>query len=145
MENKKDYHKIRLALRNLGYRPVFNPKNSTLPECSSNNTLISISERQVVFTLDDLAEKLNADVQYHKANKTFQDNDLEIKKDGSTNFDIIACLSHETLEYFEMQNEKKEDTSKKIKNHLFNNIEIDSIVHLHSLWMYPSILLLKLK
>ncbi|WP_036822779.1 glycosyltransferase [Polaribacter sp. Hel1_85] len=42
---------------------------------------------------------------------------------------------------------KKENAffySKKFKNHLFNNIEIDSIIHLHSLWMYSSILLLKL-
>lgn len=121
LENKKDYHKIRLALRNFGYKPTFNPNDEGLPECSSDNTLISVSEKQVAFTLDDLASKLNAKVTYAEIKRPELDQELSSEeeseiKEVSAKFDIIACLSHETLEYFEMQNEKKEDTSTEIKN-----------------------------
>lgn len=123
LENKKDYSKIKRALNNLGYAPTINPRNDNLPVCTKENVIFSVSETKKLFTLDDLASKFNAEVKYLPIDK----NDLAIKgeytvKDATISnkrkkqqFDIIACLSHETLEYFEKQNEKKEDSTKEIQ------------------------------
>ncbi len=113
LERKKDYHKIKLSINNLGYRPIFNPNIKNLPTCPSENTLISVSEDPKIFTLDDLASKLNAQVKY---SKEATEETLETMKKTNESFDIIACLSHETLDYFESQNEKKEDTSSKVQD-----------------------------
>ncbi len=123
LENKNNYSKIRVALTNLGYTPVINPPNNNI-SCYKENRILSLSENQKIFTLDDLAVKLNSEVKYLESNdplserqegesdkKVIAEEKEEIERSP---FDIVVCLSDDILAYFEMQNEKKEDTSGEI-------------------------------
>ena len=75
--------------------------STTLDLCETGNKLLSFSEEQKLFTLDDLADKLDSSVYY--------------LKDSRVKYDIVVCLSDETVKYFEKQNEKKEDEKQEQK------------------------------
>ncbi len=128
LQDKNAYNKTRLALKNLDYNPIINPPNNKI-SCFQKNTILSLSNEQKIFTLDDLASKLNSEVKYldPTSSSSIEEEeeeegllDTEILRQGNEKektdypFDIIVCLSDETLDYFEMQNEKKEDTSEEI-------------------------------
>lgn len=123
LESKKDYSKIKLILNSLGYTPTINPQSDNLPICTKENLIFSISETKKLFTLDDLALKFDAEIKYASANKTdlattgeyVVENSTLSNKQKEQQFDIVLCLSHETLEYFEKQNEKEEDSTSELQ------------------------------
>ncbi|MBT6753681.1 hypothetical protein HOB25_01700 [bacterium] len=114
LENKKDYHKIKVALNNFGYHTTINPTGEDLPVCPKENTILNISKERKIFTLDDLAAKLNAKIEYRSPEEDSSEAPMETSQ--LQKFDIVACLSNDILTYFEMQNEKEEDSPKEIRD-----------------------------
>lgn len=116
LEDKSNYRKLKTALSGLGYNPIINPSNFAF-SCSGSNDIVSISSDRKIFTLEDLALKLNAKVSYNENNLLLSENESEKREEAEASpFDIAVCLSDDTLDYFEMQNEKMEDTSQEISS-----------------------------
>ena len=93
-------YRVHNVMNKFGYKvKIESPKSFS--SCGKKNAILSFSEKQKLFTLDDLADKLETDVTY--------------VTDEEVDYDIVVCLSDETVKYFEKQNEKKEDENNQAK------------------------------
>lgn len=87
-ENSGDYHKTRELFNDLGYNQVKISTSSYQKElCEDYDSVVSYAARAKVFTLSDIAAKLDTTVQYGDT--------------GENTFDIAVCLSGKTLAKFE--------------------------------------------
>ncbi|MEA2007075.1 MAG: LCP family protein [Patescibacteria group bacterium] len=99
-QKKHSSYRVRDIMKKMGYSVKIESAR-TFNYCETGNKLLNFSDQQKLFTLDDLADKLDSSVFYIK--------------DPNVKYDIIVCLSDETVEYFEKQNEKEEDEKKEAK------------------------------
>jgi len=100
-QSAQSQYKIRNIFSKLGYQIKIVHSLQGVECQGSTNKLISLSEQPKLFTLDDLAAKLDAEVAYQNG----------IDED----YDIGVCLSDVTVKYFETQYEKEEDVGQELK------------------------------
>lgn len=94
-QTAQNQYKIRNIFSKLGYRTTIVRSFEGIDCQKDTNQLIGLSEQPKLFTLDDLAAKLDAKVAYQNG--------------SSEKYDIGVCLSDDTVKYFEKQYEKEED------------------------------------
>lgn len=101
--NSRDYYKIKNIFNKLGYKTVIEKSANSITCDQDKNTIISFANQPKLFTLDDLASKLDAEIKYADSP---QDED---------SFDIGICLSENTVKYFEKQYQSKEDYDRELE------------------------------
>ncbi len=98
-DDYEDHYRVKKIFGAFGYKKVEMKKSKT--KCSeSENIITDYSEKTKLYTLDDLAKKLNTNV--------------SCSEDEDFKYDISVCLSKDTIEYFEKQ-AKDEEEDKKLK------------------------------
>ncbi len=93
-QQSRNSYRVHSIMNKFGYKVKIEP-SSSFPSCDKKNAILSFSQEQKFYTLDDLANKLDTDVTY--------------TSDEEIDYDIVVCLSDETVKYFEKQNERRED------------------------------------
>lgn len=66
-------------------------------QCSSGDAILSFAGKPKLFTLDDLADKLDMKVEYATADN-----------EDAAKYDIMLCLSDEVIDYFEKQDQAQD-------------------------------------
>lgn len=93
--------KIKNLFLNWGYKNIEITKNDGSFNCADKTQVIKNTDKPVIFTLDDLNQKLDAEV-------------LE-KPYADMTEDVIICLADDYNEYLDRQNEKAEDEDANLK------------------------------
>ncbi len=96
------YYRTEKIFRDFGYAQVtFKSPSFGDGLCVGQDALVSFSDPTKAYTLSDLAEKLETRVIY--------------RKDLISSYDIVICLTEESLDYFEAQ-ENQDQNSQKPEN-----------------------------
>lgn len=95
-DSKQSFLKTKNYFKHLGYDVALTSENYTENNCGGEDKIISFSENPKLFTLDDLTAKLNMSVSYQNKSKGNEE-------------DILVCISNQTADYFEKQNQTKEE------------------------------------
>ena len=98
--NMRDQQKIRNIFKKFGYKIKIERSLDNVDCNPQKNVVISFTSKPKLFTLNDLAVKLEADVEY--------------KRGENENYEIIICLSKDTVRHFEKQHQNKEEIDKKL-------------------------------
>ena len=93
--------KIRNILNKLGYGKVTIKTNNQYA-CPDKSVVYNNSDQPKLFTLNDLADKLEAEIKDEKIS-SFQE-------------DILACLSDDTIDYFSSQNESQQEENSSLQD-----------------------------
>lgn len=101
-QNSRDYYKIKNIFNKLGYKTVIEKSVGSVACDQDKNSLISFSAQPKLFTLDDLAAKLDAEIEYSQ------------RAEEEHDFDIGVCLSQNTVNYFEKQYQSQEDIEQQL-------------------------------
>jgi len=100
LQQPQSSYRVHNIMNKLGYKvKIESPRSFSF--CGKKNALLSFSQERKLFTLDDLADKLETDVTYRTSEEI--------------DYDIVVCLSDEMVDYFEKQNEKEEDENNQAK------------------------------
>ncbi len=92
-QNYSDYHRISSSFRKLGYETTIKTDLMASP-CLGKDEIYSYSKPAKLFTLDDLADKLDTQV-------TYLESDFD--------YDIAVCISDKTADQFGKHNQKQEE------------------------------------
>lgn len=87
--NREDFGKISQAFRHWGYEIQIKKDEEVENKCSQESVVFS-EKGDKIFTLDDIALKIKADVKEEK-NEKYGD------------FDLLVCLSQDAMKYFDRQ------------------------------------------
>jgi LCP family protein required for cell wall assembly len=100
-QNDAEYHKIRTALKKIGFENITQPKDLVY-DCPDQSVLYNNAKEPKFYTVDDLAKKLNTSVV-----------DKEIP---AADVDIILCFSTKDLKKYLQRNNSPEEEDEELKN-----------------------------
>ncbi|MEA1926265.1 MAG: LCP family protein [Patescibacteria group bacterium] len=98
--NMRDQQKIRDIFKKFGHKITIERFLDNVNCDPQKNVATSFTSKPKLFTLNDLAVKLEADVAY--------------KSGENENYDIAICLSKDTVHHFEKQYQNKEEIDEKL-------------------------------
>ncbi len=125
--NYKSFLSFKKVMQEWGYTKIIYRNAKYQKKClSKKDTITSNAQIKKLFTLNDLANKLNVDISYKNLNTSTLKNNLLSSKQKIP--DITLCLTSETVNYFS-QPSKKVTSHSQIKKEIILNKDGKALIN----------------
>jgi LCP family protein required for cell wall assembly len=124
-----DFTSFKKIISDWNYKNIHYADGKYAQDCPLNqDAIISYSGKEKLFTLNDLAQKLDLHITYyHPTSNSFSKDKTSSQKTKKTNSpDVLLCLTGETINFFiekkeEQQNDNFSDEMNNSTNNIFNS------------------------